>query len=283
MILQSKLCEEQEMEGDGVDTVNENIPFFSVVVVSLNAEKLIRSTLNSVLSQTFEDFEVIVKDGISTDETVKQIPSDERIQVFVQKDTGIYDAMNQATSLTKGRYVLYLNCGDTLASPDVLLKARELIGEESFGYVYGDWLRDGILHRQPRKLTDFYMYRTPLCHQSIFFRGDDLRKVFHYDTKYRILADYNLELEMRAVQDTKHMDLTVCSYLGGGISETKKGYETKCLEREKIIRVHYPKEKRWLYSLFLKLTFPNLRNRIVSSKGSFIKKSYQKVVNFINR
>lgn len=260
----------------------ENTPFFSVVVVSLNAEKLIRSTLDSVLSQTFEDYEVIVKDGLSTDGTVNQIPSDDRIRVFAQKDTGIYDAMNQATSFTRGKYVLYLNCGDVFASPDVLSKARELIGEENFGYVYGDWMRDGVLHKQPEKLTDLFLYRTPLCHQSIFFSGDDLRKNFHYDTKYKILADYNLELEMRTARDTKHIDLTVCSYLGGGVSETQKGYETKCLEREEIIRVHYPKGKREVYSIFLKMTFPKLRNRLAFSDTAFVKKTYQGLVNCIN-
>ena len=102
----------------------EHTPVFSVVVVSLNAEKLIRSTLDSVLSQTFEDYEVIVKDGLSTDGTVNQIPSDDRIRVFVQKDTGIYDAMNQATSFTRGKYVLYLNCGDVFASSNVILSAN---------------------------------------------------------------------------------------------------------------------------------------------------------------
>ena len=260
----------------------DNTPFFSVVVVSLNAEKLIRSTLDSVLSQTFDDYEVIVKDGISADETVEQIPSDDRIRVFVQKDTGIYDAMNQATSFTNGRYIIYLNCGDTFASPNVLSKVRALIGEENYGYVYGDWTRDDIPHRQPEKLTDFYLYRTPLCHQSIFFNGDDLRKVFYYNTKYRILADYNLELEMRAVKNTKHIDLTVCSYLGGGVSETKNGYETKCSEREEIIKVHYPKRRRKAYSLFLKMTFPKLRNRLASSDLVDIQKTYQRIVNNIN-
>ena len=261
----------------------ENTPFFSVVVVSLNAEKLISSTLDSVLSQTFEDYEVIVKDGLSSDGTVNQIPSDDRIRVFAQKDAGIYDAMNQAISLTGGKYVLFLNCGDVFASSDVLSKARELIGEENFGYVYGDWLRDGILHKQPKRLTDFYLYRTPLCHQSIFFNGDDLRKSFHYDTKYRILGDYDLELKMKAERTTKHIDLPICSYLGGGISETKKGYETKCLEIKEIIRVHYSKRKRTLYSVILAMTFPKLRNRIASSKGTFVKKAYQRIVNIINK
>lgn len=282
LILQTNKGFQSESEGCFLNKESGNTPFFSIVVVSLNAEKLIRPTLDSVLSQTFEDYEVVVKDGISTDETVKQIPSDDRIRVFVQKDTGIYDAMNQATSFTSGRYITYLNCGDTFASPDVLSKARDLIGEENYGYVYGDWTRDGILHKQPEELTDFYLYRTPLCHQSIFFNGDDLRKVFHYNTKYRILADYNLELEMRAVKNTKHIDLTVCSYLGGGVSETKNGYETKCSEREEIIKVHYPKRRRKAYSLFLKMTFPKLRNRLASSDLVYIKKTYQRIVNNIN-
>lgn len=261
----------------------ERTPFFSIVIVSLNAENLIAATINSVLFQTCDDYEIIVKDGCSIDSTLEKIPECEKIRIYSEADTGIYDAMNQATSFTKGRYILYLNCGDTFASPNVLAKARKLIGEERFGYVYGDWLRDGILHKQPKKLTDFCLYRRPLCHQSIFFNGDDLRKNFHYNTKYRILGDYNLELEMKAARNTKHLDVTVCSYLGGGVSETKKGRAINFSEREEIIRMHYPKGKRTVYSLFLKLTFPKLRNRIASSKGTFVKKNYQRIVNIINR
>ena len=261
----------------------ERTPFFSIVVVSLNAEKLIAATINSVLYQTCDDYEIVVKDGCSTDRTLENIPQSEKICIYCKPDTGIYDAMNQATSFTRGKYILYLNCGDTFASHDVLSKAIELIRDGDFGYVYGDWLRDGVFHKQPEKLTDFYLYRTPLLHQSIFFNGEDLRKVFHYDTKYRILADYNLELEMKAARNTKHLDVTVCSYLGGGVSETKKGRAINFSEREEIIRQHYSEKKRDLYSFYLKLTFPKLRNRIVSSNTVFIKKAYQKIVNILNK
>ena len=73
-------------------------PFFSVIVVSLNAGGLIGLTVSSALSQTCDDYEIIVKDGKSTDDTLNNIPEDGRIKLFSEPDRSLYDAMNQAIS-----------------------------------------------------------------------------------------------------------------------------------------------------------------------------------------
>ena len=75
---------------------------FSVVIVCLNAGQELLRTVDSVLRQSYSNYEIIVKDGMSGDGYVERLPADERLRIVRQKDKGIYDAMNQAISLTTG-------------------------------------------------------------------------------------------------------------------------------------------------------------------------------------
>lgn len=85
---------------------------FTVITVCLNPGEKLEKTLNSILQQTCTDVEVVLKDGGSTDGSVVQwqqkaakIPEAKRVRVFVEKDKGIYDAMNQAITYAQGEFV----------------------------------------------------------------------------------------------------------------------------------------------------------------------------------
>ena len=76
--------------------------------------------MEDTLKQTYEDFEIIVKDGGSSDgslEPVRKLESD-KIKIFSGKDNGIYDAMNIAVKAATGDYFIFLNCGDRFYSKD---------------------------------------------------------------------------------------------------------------------------------------------------------------------
>ena len=85
---------------------------FSIVVVCLNPGEKLAATINSILAQQYGNYEIIIKDGGSKDGSIEKLPADSRIRLFSEKDSGIYDAMNQALSRINGQYVLFLNCGD---------------------------------------------------------------------------------------------------------------------------------------------------------------------------
>lgn len=257
-------------------------PFFSVIVVSLNAGSLIGSTVKSALSQTCVDYEIIVKDGKSTDDTLKYVPEDSRIKVFSEPDKSLYDAMNQAISYSSGRYLIFMNCGDTFASDTVLEDVRKAVKDGDYGMIYGDYKRDGIIKKQPLTLTRFNMYRTILCHQSVFFNGRILRDKKKYDTRYKILADYDLEQDMAKTSSYIHVDTVVCDFLGGGISETKEGLKQKNKDRKDIIAAHYSVPRRMGYFVLWHLTFPLLRRKLSESKNEKIRKGYQSLVNRVN-
>ena len=117
---------------------------FSIITVSYNPGEKLKETLFSVAGQTCTDYEVIVKDGGSTDGSTgflkvrkhfdadKVILSEEflgRVRFFEGRDKGIYDAMNQAVAQASGEFVLFLNCGDVLADERVLERVAAVIDE----------------------------------------------------------------------------------------------------------------------------------------------------------
>ena len=115
--------------------------FFSIVIVSLNPGKKLAKTVKSVLRQEYGNFEIIIKDGGSTDGSLPEdvpaegacLAADSRVRIFRGPDRGIYDGMNQALPEINGDYVLFLNCGDSLYDPLVLARTAELIEEAEAG------------------------------------------------------------------------------------------------------------------------------------------------------
>ena len=104
---------------------------FTIITVSFNPGEKLKKTLRSVTEQTFADYEVIVKDGGSTDGSTDFLQKMEspRIRLLSGKDAGIYDAMNRAVEQAAGEYVLFLNCGDVLADAGVLERAAAVIDQ----------------------------------------------------------------------------------------------------------------------------------------------------------
>lgn len=109
----------------------ERRPFFSIITVCFNAGDALPLAVRGLREQSCGDYEHIIKDGGSTDGSVERVRSlvdgDGRTKVISCPDGGIYDAMNAALSLLRGRYVYFLNCGDGFADPEVLADIKRFI------------------------------------------------------------------------------------------------------------------------------------------------------------
>ena len=100
---------------------------YSILVVCLNSGQRLLDTIESIISQKYQNYEIIVKDGESTHGSIEQLRSSfaekmEQIRIISCKDSGIYDAMNQACSYATGDYYLFLNTGDSFYDVHVLEK-----------------------------------------------------------------------------------------------------------------------------------------------------------------
>ena len=98
------------------------MPKLSIITVNLNNREGLRKTAESVVSQTYKDYEWIVIDGGSTDgskELIEQYA--EHISYWVSEpDKGIYNAMNKGIRQAHGEYFLFLNSGDSLCDDDIV-------------------------------------------------------------------------------------------------------------------------------------------------------------------
>jgi len=104
--------------------VSKDKELISIIVATYNSAATVADTLASIRSQTYQNWEVILQDGGSTDDTIAIAESlaDARIQIHQEKDTGLYDAMNKGISKTKGGIVGILNSDDVYAHAKVLEK-----------------------------------------------------------------------------------------------------------------------------------------------------------------
>ncbi|MDR1738169.1 MAG: glycosyltransferase [Candidatus Symbiothrix sp.] len=174
----------------------------SIVTVNFNDAQGLKKTIESVVSQTFSDYEYIVIDGNSTDNSLAVIKESlgKRGHWLSEPDTGIYNAMNKGIAMAKGDYIQFLNSGDTLYSDTVLDEifsqehtADMLTGAIVRQYQYAEVVDKGQLYVRLKKgeqltLMDFYLGTLP--HQATFIRRDLFQKYGMYDERFRIVADW---------------------------------------------------------------------------------------------
>ena len=259
--------------------------FFSIVVVSLNPGDKLFSTLQSILDQDYGNFEIIIKDGGSTDGSVqrlfgegteRKIPADSRIRFFQEPDSGIYDGMNQAVQKIQGQYVLFLNCGDRFFNRSVLSDAASFIEKQESTEVgrgrsyifYGDQFnqqQNSPVHSAP-VMNDFTCYRNVPCHQVCFYDAQ-LFAQRGYDTDYRVRADYEhfLYCIYDKIARAVYMPVTVAFYEGGGFSETKENRKRSALEHKVITRYYQGWGKSTWFAFLMLVSLAPLRTWIAEN------------------
>lgn len=243
-------------------------PLFSIVTVCLNPGPDLPKTVESVISQDFDAFEYLIKDGLSQDGTEGFECSDPRVHFVSRPDGGIYGAMNQALGLCKGQYVNFLNAGDTFRVCNALSEvARALEAEDYPDMVYTDRYNErlDVVTRYPASLTPWYLFRRPVCHQTLFVKRSILLDIGGFDTSFRILADY--DVLMKLVLERKvsyvHCPIVAVSYKDNGISSASRNRLRKLDELRRLRKAHFTGRQRLLYSLLWRSTLPGVRIRLV--------------------
>lgn len=167
----------------------------SIITVVFNDVKNIEKSIKNSLCQTYDDFEIIVVDGGSTDGTVEILKKfSERIKWVSEPDKGLYDAMNKGTRMATGEWVIFHNCGDYFLSKDSLsnffYEYKEDRGEQFILGRTRDVEKYGYIDRIPNILTKSYYDAMPVCPPATLIRRLWMLK-YPYDIKYRNSADYD--------------------------------------------------------------------------------------------
>ncbi|MBO7489158.1 MAG: glycosyltransferase [Bacteroidales bacterium] len=196
----------------------------SIITINYNNLSGLQKTIDSVIAQTFKDYEWIVIDGGSTDGSKELLEKNQSHFAYwcSEPDKGVYNAMNKGLSQAHGEYVQFLNSGDWLYEKKTIEKIFSQINNQ-YEIFYGDTIlaySDGWQNPivYPDELGFYYFPYNSLCHQAIFYR----RSLFdnnYFDESYTIVSDWAMNLKLLFKGATfKHINQFIVYYDMGGIS-----------------------------------------------------------------
>lgn len=204
-------------------------PRFSIITVCYNAEQDISETMQSLLRQTFTDYECIIKDGGSTDRTMdiarEHIHGNRRARVIQEPDNGIFDAMNAAVGLAEGELVFFLNAGDCFSDDTVLERVDRYMKENPETEIaFGNIIQVGNGQKTVRVYSNicskkvYFLTGDCICHQALFARRELLEQK-PFDLTYHVCGDKEWQL-YQVVHGKKygHMDFSVAEVKVEGFS-----------------------------------------------------------------
>lgn len=257
---------------------------FSIITVCLNAGNDLLETVESTLKQSYDEFEIIVKDGFSKDESICKLPQDKRIHLVQKKDTGIYDAMNQGIEAAQGDYMIFMNAGDKFYDSEVLKRIADGIEETPGDLYYGRCYNQilDVVDPAPKKLTKYFCYRSMICHQATIYKTSMLKKR-GYDISYTVSADRERMLYAVIKEKARcvYLPVVVVAFQGGGFCTTDKAKKLLINEQKRMKETYFSKSERMRYVIAHEITLPHIREKVL--KNPKIKKTYRTLIAKIYR
>lgn len=220
----------------------------SIITITYNAEKFLERTLESIVSQTDQDFEYLLIDGGSGDGTLEIAGRyHDRINVRVSEpDKGLYDAMNKGLARASGSYVWFMNAGDEIAEKQAVEKLKNVMKQvpdviysdtlmvDNSGTILG--LRSELMpHKIPEVLSwEKYRMGMLICHQSFIAR----RAIAPSYQADNLSADIDWEIAcLKNASRIVRYPGILARYLTGGISHQQKW--KSWTDRYKVLRKHF--------------------------------------------
>lgn len=220
----------------------------SIITVCYNSSKTIEDTLKSVLAQDYNNYEHIIVDGGSKDNTIKIIKKYEKkykgkLKYISEKDNGLYDAMNKGIKMSTGDVIGLLNSDDVYASNSVLSNLNAVIQKNKCDGVYADLLYVDETLKIPKrkwvsgigKIKNGWMP----AHPTLYLKKSVYDKKGLYNLKYKIVSDYDFIIR---VCDDKNINLyylnenIILMRLGGVSSAGMKGYIKNIEEANRVLK-----------------------------------------------
>ena len=244
----------------------------SIITATYNSERTLRDTMESILSQTFQDFEYIIVDGSSKDATLDIIREYEplfrgKMRYVSEPDKGIYDAMNKGFAMATGDVIGILNSDDFFTSDDVLQEVVDGFAGEYVDAVYADihFVGTDDLTKCVRYYSSSvfrpWMMRFGMipAHPSFYCRKAVYDQYGSFDTTYRIAADFEILLRLIFIHRirTRYVKKDFVTMRLGGASTTGYGSwslimkeHLQIMKRHGVVTNRFLLSLRYIYKLF---------------------------------
>ena len=201
-------------------------PKLSIIIATFNSEKTLGKCLDSIESQTFKDFEVIIIDGMSKDRTVEKISQYSGLVSYwhSKKDSGIYEAWNQGLDKARGEYICFIGSDDFYSDKDALARIFQNIENDDFDLISSKGLFIGKTKNHTigapwnfRKAAR----RITICHPGLMHNRRLFERFGPFNTEYQIAGDYEFLLRLPKEIKTLHVDSITVKVADGGISRSR--------------------------------------------------------------
>lgn len=207
---------------------------FTIVTSTYNSGKTVRDTIESVLRQTYTDYEYIIKDGGSKDNTLEIVREYEpkfggKMKIVSERDKGIYDAMNKGFQMATGDILMLINSDDLFARNDAVeLVAKEFEKHPEADGVYADLYYvsqnniNNIVRVWKTGQQKSMRYGWLPAHPTFYVKRECYEKYGYFNLKYPLAADFELMLrfvERYGIKLTYLPEHLVKMRLGGATSK----------------------------------------------------------------
>ena len=214
---------------------------YTIITINYNNADGLRRTIESVVCQTYSDYEYVIIDGGSTDASVDIIHKyAKHVDYWVsEKDGGIYNAMNKGVKVAHGEYLIFMNSGDVFYNNRVFenIESSQKTDDIIVGRVLTD---DGkeFMH-QPQQLTMYFLYSSTIPHQGAFIKKQLLEK-HPYDETLKITSDWKFFVDAIIYDNCSvgFVDIVVSKFDVDGVSTTNP--EKTWNEKFEVMRTMFP-------------------------------------------
>ncbi len=208
-------------------------PLFSIIIATYNSEKYLHRTLDSIISQDFIDYEILIVDGKSKDKTIDIVTGyGNAISVCISEpDDGIYDAWNKGIRNAKGEWIMFLGSDDLLLQGS-LSNYAQFVNEQTHSnlqYVSAKVeliTEEGEILRTIGKPWKWSLFKKYMCvaHVSSIHNFKLYEQYGAYNTNYKITGDYELLLRAKEQLKTGFIDTTLAQMQVGGVSVNTRSF-----------------------------------------------------------
>lgn len=249
----------------------------SIITISYNNVIGLEKTIQSVINQSFQDFEYVVIDGGSNDGSKEILEKySDKISYWVSEpDKGIYNAMNKGITAAQGEYLIFINSGDHFFDEQSLSTGAKYLGREDI--IYSDLkVVDNVQSDKftyPSSLSFSYFYESSLPHPATFIKKSAFERCGLYDENLKIVSDWKWFMNAICIFNCSyaHIPETISTFYFDGISSQDIYLEKINAERSAVLTSQYSLMIKDIKEL-LNLRVENKRVKSFQHKFEYLKK-----------